>query len=76
MFTASFVYEVPFLKGKSWLSNAFGNWSVDALITAATGLPVYVISGRDFSLTVMPHLAQNKYKPNEKCHEAAMIPTT
>jgi hypothetical protein len=52
VFTSSFVYELPFLhRGKSWVATAFGNWSVSGLITAATGLPVYVISGRDNSLT-------------------------
>lgn len=52
VFTSSFVYQLPFLRrGKGWISTAFGNWSVSGLITAATGLPVYVISGRDNSLT-------------------------
>jgi hypothetical protein len=52
VFTSSFVYELPFLRrAKSWVSTAFGNWSVSGLVTAATGLPVYVISGRDYSLT-------------------------
>ena len=52
VFSGSFVYEVPFLRrSKGWLSNAFGGWSISGLATARTGLPVYVISGRDFSLT-------------------------
>jgi hypothetical protein len=52
VFTGSFVYELPvFNHSKGWLANAFGNWSVSGLVTAFSGLPVYVISGRDFSLT-------------------------
>ncbi|HUS04843.1 MAG TPA: TonB-dependent receptor, partial [Bryobacteraceae bacterium] len=52
VFTGSFVYEIPFLKNnKGWLANAIGGWSVSGLVTAASGLPVNVISGRDFSLT-------------------------
>ena len=52
VFTTSFVYEMPFLRNsKSWMRTAIGGWSVSGLITAASGLPVGVISGRDFSLT-------------------------
>jgi len=52
VFTASFVYELPFLRNRTgWVRTAFGGWSVSGLITAASGLPVSVISGRDFSLT-------------------------
>jgi hypothetical protein len=52
VFTASFVYELPFLRdGKGLLGRAFGGWSLSGLVTAASGLPVYVVSGRDNSLT-------------------------
>jgi Carboxypeptidase regulatory-like domain/TonB-dependent Receptor Plug Domain len=51
VFSGSFVYEIPFLTGKGWMSKAFGGWSLSGLVSDATGLPVYVISGRDFSLT-------------------------
>jgi hypothetical protein len=52
VFTASFVYELPFLRdGKGLLGRALGGWSLSGLITAASGLPVYVTSGRDNSLT-------------------------
>jgi len=52
VFTSSVVYELPFLRrNKSWMSMALGNWSVAVVATAFTGLPVYVISGRDYSLT-------------------------
>ncbi|HLJ15738.1 MAG TPA: carboxypeptidase regulatory-like domain-containing protein [Bryobacteraceae bacterium] len=52
VFSGSFVYEIPFLRnGKGLLAEVFGGWSLSGLITMATGLPVYVISGQDFSLT-------------------------
>jgi hypothetical protein len=52
VFSGSFVYEIPFLqRGKGWLPRAFGGWSLSGLVTKVSGLPVYVISGRDFSLT-------------------------
>jgi hypothetical protein len=52
VFSASFVYELPFFRhANRVLSTTVGGWSVSGLITAASGLPVYVISGRDFSLT-------------------------
>jgi hypothetical protein len=51
VFSASFVYEIPFLRGKGWMDKAFGGWALSGLITKSSGLPVYVISGRDFSLT-------------------------
>ena len=52
VFTSSVVYELPFLRrNKRWISTALGNWSVAVVATAFTGLPVYVISGRDYSLT-------------------------
>ena len=51
VFSGSFVYEIPLLRGKGWMDRAFGGWSLSGLITKSTGLPVYVISGRDNSLT-------------------------
>ncbi len=52
VFAGSFVYDIPFLRdGKSWMSKGLGGWSLSGLVTAATGLPVYVISGQDNSLT-------------------------
>jgi hypothetical protein len=52
VFSFSFVYEVPFLRNsRSPLAYVIGGWSISGLITAATGLPVFVTSGQDFSLT-------------------------
>jgi hypothetical protein len=52
VFSLSFVYEVPFLRNsRSALAYVIGGWSISGLVTAATGLPVFVTSGQDFSLT-------------------------
>ncbi len=52
VFSLSFVYEIPFLRNSHQpLGYALGGWSISGLVTAATGLPVYVTSGQDFSLT-------------------------
>ncbi len=45
-------YQIPFLQnGNGWLPHIFGGWSLSGLTSITSGLPVYVISGRDYSLT-------------------------
>ncbi|MEO7145780.1 MAG: hypothetical protein ABI165_19985, partial [Bryobacteraceae bacterium] len=52
VFSGSFVYDIPFPRNrKSLVAEVFGGWSLAGLVTMATGLPVYVNSGQDFSLT-------------------------
>ncbi len=52
VFSGSFVYQLPFLRtGNGWLPRVLGGWSLSGLISRYSGLPVYVISGRDYSLT-------------------------
>jgi hypothetical protein len=52
VFALSVVYDVPFLRNsRSPLGYVVGGWSISALVTAASGLPVFVTSGQDFSLT-------------------------
>ncbi len=52
VFNLSAVYELPFGKGKSYLSNPgvlrsiFGNWEVSAIGTSQTGLPVNITIDR------------------------------
>lgn len=46
-FVQSYVYELPFGPGKHWLnsgvsSNLFGNWRLNGILTAMSGLPVTV----------------------------------
>lgn len=56
-FVASPIYELPFGRGKRFLSNGrvenvlAGGWQVSAIITAHTGLPFTVYSGQDYSNT-------------------------
>ena len=33
------------------LGNVFGGWAVAGMVSMASGLPVNIVSGRDFSLT-------------------------
>ena len=52
VFSGSFVYQLPFLRARqSLLGKVVGGWSMSGLITASSGLPIYIISGRDYSLT-------------------------
>lgn len=56
-FVASPIYELPFGRGKQFLSNGrlenalAGGWQVSAIITAHTGLPFTVYSTQDYSNT-------------------------
>jgi len=48
----SFVYEIPFLRNREhWLPRSLGGWSISGMVSMASGEPVNVVSGRDFSLT-------------------------
>jgi hypothetical protein len=55
VFNSNAVYELPFGPGKTFLSNSgiasevFGRWSVTAIATARTGLPVNVTEDRSSS---------------------------
>jgi len=52
VFNGSFVYGLPFFKnGKSLASSLLGGWSLSGIVSLASGLPVFITSGRDFSLT-------------------------
>ncbi|MGH9664582.1 MAG: hypothetical protein ACRD9L_09190, partial [Bryobacteraceae bacterium] len=52
VFSGSFVYDIPLLRNRrSLAAEVLGGWSISGLVTVATGLPVYVNSGQDFSLT-------------------------
>jgi hypothetical protein len=76
VFSGSFVYDIPLLRAqKGWMTRAFGGWSVSGLVTKATGLPVFVTSGQDFSLTGVgfdrPNLVGNPAMSH--ANEAAFI---
>ncbi|HUQ90284.1 MAG TPA: TonB-dependent receptor [Bryobacteraceae bacterium] len=52
VFVTSFVYELPVLRAqKGWIGKAFGGWGVSGVVSILSGLPVWVRSDRDFSLT-------------------------
>jgi hypothetical protein len=52
VFNGSFVYQLPFFNnGKGLLHSALGGWSLSGVVSMASGLPVFIVSGRDFSLT-------------------------
>jgi hypothetical protein len=54
VFAGSFVYDIPAWKTqKGLVGKAFGGWSASGLVSILSGLPVYVTSGRDFSLTAV-----------------------
>lgn len=49
---ASFLYEIPFRDRGGW-SRLYGGWELGGLVTAETGSPFTVVSGRDNSLTAV-----------------------
>ncbi|MGH9720587.1 MAG: hypothetical protein ACRD8O_10270, partial [Bryobacteraceae bacterium] len=64
VFVNSFVYEIPAWKSqKGILARAFGAWQLSGVVSFASGLPVWVRSDRDNSLTGVgfdrPDLAGN-----------------
>ena len=48
---SSYLYELPFLRGKQWYARALGGWEMGGILTFSTGSPITVVSGRDNSLT-------------------------
>ena len=52
VFATSFVYEIPVWKQQTgFLGKSLGGWSVSGIISIASGLPVWIRSDRDYSLT-------------------------
>jgi hypothetical protein len=52
VFATSFVYEIPVWNHrKGVLPKAFGGWALSGVVSLASGLPVWVQSNRDNSLT-------------------------
>lgn len=52
VFNASFVYELPFLREqKGPLGKALGGWALSGIVGLASGLPVWIRTGQDRSLT-------------------------
>ena len=52
VFNGSVVYTIPFFKSADRpLRAVFSNWSASSVVSLSTGNPVFIVSGRDFSLT-------------------------
>jgi hypothetical protein len=52
VFNGSVVYAIPFFKNADRpLRGIFGGWSASSIVSLSTGNPVFIVSGRDFSLT-------------------------
>lgn len=52
VFNASFFYELPFFRTSGGVVGALlGQWALAGMVSASSGEPVNVLSGRDFSLT-------------------------
>lgn len=52
VFNGSFFYEFPFFRDSPRVvSSVLGGWGLAGMVSITSGLPVNVVSGRDFSLT-------------------------
>ena len=52
IFNSTFVYELPMWRSqKGILGTALGGWMLSGMVTYASGRPIHVLSGQDYSLT-------------------------
>lgn len=69
-FTANWVYEMPFGRGKTYLSQPglartiLGGWSLTGIASARSGLPVNVTISRSASTVVTPYGYNVNQRPN------------
>ncbi len=67
-FVANFIYELPFLKGMSWVDRAFGNWVFSGIYQVQTGYPFSVfvngIDSQGTGLTARARYARNGLAAN------------
>jgi Carboxypeptidase regulatory-like domain len=71
-FTASILYDLPFGKGKHFGSNwngatdaIFGNWSVNAIVHATSGFPLFVVDSGDGSGVFFSYNGGTYQRPNQ-----------
>jgi hypothetical protein len=71
-FTASILYDLPFGKGKAFGSNwsgatnaIFGNWSVNAIVHATSGFPLFVVDSGDGSGVFFSYNGGTYQRPNQ-----------
>jgi hypothetical protein len=48
---ASFLYELPVMRGTQWYARLLGGWELGAIVVASSGTPFTVVTGRDNSLS-------------------------
>ncbi len=71
-FTASILYDLPFGKGKHFGSNwngatnaIFGSWSVNAIVHATSGFPLFVVDSGDGSGVFFSYNGGTYQRPNQ-----------
>jgi hypothetical protein len=74
-FTASFVYELPFGKGKhfgsSWngaLNAAIGNWEINGIEKITSGFPVFIVDSNNSSGVNFENNGNSLMRPNQTCN--------
>jgi len=81
-FTASFIYDLPFGKGKQFgggwsapVSAAFGDWQITVIERATTGFPVFVIDSANNSDVNLTNNGNNYNRPDQTCKATSSHPT-
>ncbi|MDP9160299.1 MAG: hypothetical protein M3O09_08735, partial [Acidobacteriota bacterium] len=81
-FTASFIYELPFGKGKQFGSewngaaNAIlGNWELDVIEKVTSGFPIFVYNSTDESGVGFNFGGSNFNRPDQVCNPKSGHPT-
>jgi hypothetical protein len=79
--SASFIYDLPFGKGKQYGSNwgsatnaALGNWEVDVIEKITSGFPIFVFNSVDNSGVNFNQGGNNYNRPNQVCDPKASNP--
>jgi hypothetical protein len=81
-FIASFIYQLPFGKGRKFGTNwsaplnaILGNWEVTVIEKATSGFPVFVIDSNNASGVNFQNNGNSLNRPNQTCSPAASSPT-
>ncbi len=77
-FTASFIYQLPFGKGKKFgggmskgLDTAFGGWEATVIEKATSGFPVFIVDSNNESGVNFQNNGNSLNRPNQLCNPAA-----
>ena len=81
-FTASFIYELPFGKGKKFgsdwngaVNTIFGNWEVTLIQKATSGFPVFVVDSANGSGVNFQNNGNSLIRPNQTCSPSLSNPS-